>query len=411
MIRRDVARLLCAAGLSLCALAPGRALAQDDATVEEARARFREGVQFYDEHQYDKARLAFKQAYYLKPHPSVLLNWAQSELRSGHPDDAANHFAEYLRGNPEASDAEKEETEVGFSAAKSKVSEVTINVDLSGAQIKLDGVDKGAAPLPGPIYVMPGSHKVEARSGDKVASRTFNANAGQTMNANLSLAKASAAPTPAPSPAEGAEQEEQEPLPEVKHPHEEPPTEAPAEPAAPEPEPASGGRKPFFTWVTHTPPALVGVGVTVLGAAGAVTFALLSQHDYSNANDLHDQILGAWKDPQRSPTDEVKATAVDPTAGPCKFNDAAVSALGIDRANRYRQACSNFSNDSSSGDTMKTLAIVSGAVGGAALIGTVVYYFADSGSHNEAASTPAFRARLSPMLSPGTSGLSIVGQF
>src|SRR4051812_3966873 len=97
MIPRHAARFLCTVGLAFSLFSPGKARAQDDATVEMARQRFREGVQFYDQRQYEKARLAFLQAYALKPHPSVLLNLAQSELRAGKPDDAASHFSEYLK--------------------------------------------------------------------------------------------------------------------------------------------------------------------------------------------------------------------------------------------------------------------------------------------------------------------------
>ena len=87
---------------------PSPVFAQDDATIQMARERFQEGVKYYDAKQYDKARAAFLQAYALKKHPAVLLNLAQSELRSGHEADAAKHFAQYLRENKEASAAKGE---------------------------------------------------------------------------------------------------------------------------------------------------------------------------------------------------------------------------------------------------------------------------------------------------------------
>ena len=49
----------------------------------QARARFKEGVEFYDKGQYENARLAFLQAYALKKHPAVLLNLAQSSAKAG----------------------------------------------------------------------------------------------------------------------------------------------------------------------------------------------------------------------------------------------------------------------------------------------------------------------------------------
>ncbi|MEZ4376462.1 MAG: hypothetical protein R3B07_37000 [Polyangiaceae bacterium] len=93
-----------ALALSLSAASPllvsSSAQAQSaDAMTEMARQRFQEGVQYYDAKDYEKARAAFLQAYALKKHPSVLLNLAQSELRSGHEADAAQHFETFLREN------------------------------------------------------------------------------------------------------------------------------------------------------------------------------------------------------------------------------------------------------------------------------------------------------------------------
>src|SRR5689334_25435561 len=100
---RFAVRLLCAAAVALVLSGPRHARADDDVT-EMARQRFREGVQFYDQRQYEKARLAFLQSYAIKPHPATLLNLAQSELRANRPDDAANHFSEYLRTNTSANE-------------------------------------------------------------------------------------------------------------------------------------------------------------------------------------------------------------------------------------------------------------------------------------------------------------------
>ena len=61
---------------------PLTALAQDDPVTMQARARFKEGVDFYDKGSYENARLAFLQAYALKKHPAVLLNLAQSSAKA-----------------------------------------------------------------------------------------------------------------------------------------------------------------------------------------------------------------------------------------------------------------------------------------------------------------------------------------
>src|SRR5260221_5955515 len=225
MILRHAARLICAIGFLVSFIAPRAARAEDDATVEMARQRFREGVQFYDQHQYEKARLAFLQAYALKAHPAVLLNLAQSELRSGHPDEAASHFSEYLRSNAGASEADKQETELGFTTAKSRVGEVMLTVDSPGAQVLVDGTEKGATPLPGALYVLPGAHAIEVRLNDRHASKSVTVGAGQSVSVALSLhgamAAAGAPPTAEsenPAPPEPPAQ----PLPETRDDQEKP---------------------------------------------------------------------------------------------------------------------------------------------------------------------------------------------
>src|SRR5450755_1607425 len=132
---------------------PVKAGADDDATVAMARERFKEGVSYFDQKQYDKARAAFLQAYALKKHPAVLLNLAQSELRSAHEADAAKHFAAYLRDATDASPAETQAAQAGLNAAKVAVAEVDVTVDDGGAEVFVDGTLAGVTPLPGPLYM------------------------------------------------------------------------------------------------------------------------------------------------------------------------------------------------------------------------------------------------------------------
>src|SRR4051812_16467076 len=186
-------------GSSLVSAAPppARASSDDDAAVAMARERFKEGVSYFDQKQYDKARAAFLQAYALKKHPAVLLNLAQSELRSAHEADAAKHFAAYLRESKDASDAEKQAAEAGLTAAKVAVAEVDVSVAERGAEIYVDGSLEGNSPLPGSIYVSPGPHTIEARKDGRTASAPINAVAGKHFDAEVEFA-----PKPVPKKAE-----------------------------------------------------------------------------------------------------------------------------------------------------------------------------------------------------------------
>ncbi len=411
MIPRHAARLLLAAGLALGVSVPRGAHAQDPETVEMARQRFREGVQFYDQREYDKARLSFRQAYALKPHPAVLLNLAQSELRSGHPDDAATHFSEYLHNNT-VSDTDKQETELGFAAAKSKVAEVTVVVDTPGAQLTVDGADRGTAPLTSPLYLMPGTHSFDATMTDRHATKSVTTSAGQTTSVNLNLRP----PSTAPVPAEHTElQETPEAAPAEEKPAPPPEEQAASEEAAPEPTPENH-RPPFFKWLGQHPVAIGGVAVGALGIGGSVTFGLLSNRSYSVANQDKTNLKNYWYGTPAMAGD-VNAFANDAnynpqSNGPCSLPSDGARILPGPRVSAYQETCKDFQDHANSGDTEKTLAIVSGIVGGAAIIGTVVYYFVDSGSEKTAAVPgKTFEARLMPWAAPGSSGLDVVGQF
>ncbi|HYP89046.1 MAG TPA: PEGA domain-containing protein, partial [Polyangiaceae bacterium] len=258
------------AGALLVAAPP--AAAQDEATLTMARERFKEGVTYFDKKDFAKARVAFLQAYALKKHPAVLLNLAQSELRSGHEADAAGHFAQYLREHKDASDSERQGAETGLAAAKAQVGELTLEVEPSGAEVLVDGELAGAAPLPGAVFLMPGSHHVQARKDGKTANNDVALSAGQSTKLTLKIT--SSAPPAATTEVATS------PL---------PPTEREAEPGpVVEAEPQS--RKSFPRWLASTPGAIVGVGLTGVGLVGGGAFAIGSKAAYDAADSVGRQI-------------------------------------------------------------------------------------------------------------------------
>src|SRR5690606_1518199 len=153
------------------------ASAQTDGETEVARQRFREGVAHYDRQDYEKARLAFLQAYLLRPHPAVLLNLAQSELRAGRHAEAAENFSKYIRENPSA--PAMDHARSGFEEARQRVTELNVQVNASGASVSVDGADVGRSPLPRAVYLMPGRHSVVARKGTASAEKVLDAVAGR----------------------------------------------------------------------------------------------------------------------------------------------------------------------------------------------------------------------------------------
>src|SRR5690242_20810598 len=183
--RACLATLLFAAAGFAVAAPPARA--QDkDAVTEMARRRFQEGVKFFDQKKYEEARAAFLQAYALKHHPAVLLNLAQSEIRSGHPLEAARHFSAYLRESPNASPAERAEAEKGLASARTKLGRIHVVVP-TGAEVIVDGESVRQAPFTEAIDVMPGTHTVEGKLGTRTASSQVSVQVGKAASVTLSL--------------------------------------------------------------------------------------------------------------------------------------------------------------------------------------------------------------------------------
>jgi hypothetical protein len=392
-------------GLVLCVCAAAAvptliarpAHAQDDAVLKMARERFKEGVRYYDQKKYEDARAAFLQAYALKKHPAVLLNLAQSELHSGHVADAANHFAQFLRENSETTPAERSDAEKGLRAAKTKVEEVNVSASQGGAEIFVDGQSVGLSPLPGPIYLAPGTHTIQAKKGSESASTSVAAMAGQATTATLSFGAGGGPATPNAGGANASSGAGTAP-----------PTGPEESGTANGSGPVGGeggegastaGREPFFTWAAHNPVAWVGGGLTVVGLAGGIGFALASHSSYNNADNVANAIV----------TNAAQERPPLSTRGLCNNLQ---SAAYTGRAGDYQRACNDYQSDTNAGDTQKTLSIVGFVVAGVAAAGTVAYYFVDSGHKKDEGQTASgVRTELVPVASPYYQGLSVIGQF
>lgn len=376
-------------------LAPAAARAQDDVTLTMARERFKEGVAYFDKKDFTKARVAFLQAYALKKHPAVLLNLAQSELRSGHEAHAAKHFAQYLREHKEASDAERQSADTGLTAAKALVAEVVLDVDASGAEVYVDGDLEGQVPLPGPIYLEPGSHELQARKDGKTATTQVNASAGQSSSVKLRLTGSGTKPTPpatsgAPEAGEATAGDEPEPAAEATH----------------------GRRKSFPQWLVSTPSAMIGAGLAGVGLIGGAAFALSSKASYDAADSVQAGIEKTATQVDMKPSPKGACVEIDrwlqQESLPLYKTDAAARR---DRVDQYEENCNKYLDNVKSGDLFKKLAIVSVAVGGAAAVGTIIYYVVDSKEPDGSSRRKGHRIAVLPVYEPGYAGGLISGTF
>jgi hypothetical protein len=311
---------------------------EDDPTaLRMARQRFQEGVKYFDRKQYSKARAAFLQAYALKKHPSVLLNLAQSELRAGYEAEAANHFAQYLRETDGSNSAQVSKAQSGLEKAKTKVGSLTLAADVDDAYVLVDGKLAGRTPLPGPLYLSPGTHMVGVRLGGKSVTRQITAVPGESITEMVNVTKAGSAP---PGPASDAEEKEK------------------GEAEGEELEEAYAyqgvGREPFFRWLTRKPGGLIGAGATVLLGVGAGVFAVSWQTNESAATDTRKNIL-----------DQAEQEGVD---APCTTTPN----------EEYERACKDYVAYKDTADRHRLFALAAGIGAGLAATATVVGYFLDA---------------------------------
>jgi Tfp pilus assembly protein PilF len=353
------------------AYAEGKTKAEDTETLRIARQRFQEGVRFFDDGQYAKARAAFLQAYALKQHPSVLLNLAQSELRSGHEAEAAQHFAQFLRETDGSNPGEVRQAQEGLEEARAQVAEVLLTVDVDDAYVLVDGSVFGRSPLPDPVFLAPGTHVLGVRKGGTSVIRKITAAAGEKVTEAISLAAAPSKPAAGRSAATAQE-----------------------EPEADQP---GIGRESFFSWLTSKPGALIGAGVAVIGTATAAVFFISSQTNRAAAEDTRQNILETYRnDPAVSEVDKQNY-------GPC----------ALQPSDSYVRACSDYVAYNDTADNHQTIAIVSGGVAVAAAAGTIVAYFLDArkGPETAEAFSGGVRMTLLPVAAPGQHSLQLVGQF
>jgi hypothetical protein len=424
MLSLTLPSLLTEAGVSSPVSAP-HALAQD-AVTEVARQRYEEGVKAFDTGRYEDARSAFLQAYALKRHPAVLLNLGQSELRSGHYEDAGNHLQQFLRLHTSASAEQKKTAEKGIADAKKKTGFVIVIADANGAAVSIDGVSVGLTPLLDPVFVKPGKHTVVATYQNKSATTQVDAKVGSAAAATLTLgtagsAVASAPPPPPPSdPSPGSAPPPSSPPSSTSNLG--PPPSAPGSSTTDSPllptvstemgstgtmEPdkgVTGEREPIFSWYKRKPIAWVGTGLAGVGLVGGIVFSALTASVGSNADFHAGQIRDFVKNNNLG---NVKPCAPEGSGQPdYSFVDASGKTVS------FTTACGVLREDLSDYNANFAVATVSWIVFGVGVVGTGAYALFDwyLPPPKKTGSGPRVTA-IAPVVSPTHQGIGVMGSF
>jgi Tfp pilus assembly protein PilF len=344
----------------------------DDTTTTMARARFKEGVDFYDKGEYDQARASFLQAYALKKHPAVLLNLAWSCVKSGHALEGKKYFEQFLAEGKDITDKQRADANDGLTQARGKLGRIEIQAT-SGTDVTIDGEKVGTAPLSDPVVVEAGAHTVKFKGSDGSSdTQSVSVLGGQKAVAHFPQSASGAAPVPAPVPANTAAT----PAPDATSatPASSPPADATPAPApAAKEAPSSSSHASILTPPDNIIPAVVLGGVGVIGIVGGIIMAASKSSAQDNANQL-----GA----------KIEANG-GPGANPTAF--------------------AAYNSDLNDVNTDATLANVGIGVGIAGLVGFGLYWALASKTSSDSAvlHTPV----VTPMIGRSSGGLSFGASF
>jgi hypothetical protein len=293
----------------------------DDPTTAMARARFKEGVDFYDKGEYDQARASFLQAYALKKHPAVLLNLAWSCVKSGHALEGKKYFEQFLAEGKDITDKQRADANDGLAQARGKLGRIDIQAT-AGTDVTIDGEHVGTAPLSDAAVVEAGAHTIKFKGPDGATdTQSVSVLGGQKATARFPQS-ASAAPAPVPVPATTTPA----PAPDTTaaSPASNPPADssAPAEPPQHE-APSSSSHAGFFTPPNNVVPAVILGGVGVAGFVVGIIFAASKSSAQNNATSLGNQIIAAHAEGDQTVVNQYNTDINDVNT------DATVANVGI----------------------------------------------------------------------------------
>lgn len=162
--------LLCALAVASVAAPAERAHAQPQPAgqsagnsdgKDRALALLAEGNRKLDQGLYLEALSAFEQAYGAFPSPRLHFNIAQTLHELGRPLEALRHYEDFLAGvkEDEMPSQWKLANERIFEL-QSKISPLTIQCNVAGATVSIDGVASGTTPIAAAVRLLPGRHIV-----------------------------------------------------------------------------------------------------------------------------------------------------------------------------------------------------------------------------------------------------------
>ncbi|MDI1429554.1 PEGA domain-containing protein [Polyangium sorediatum] len=170
---------------------------------DEARARFEQGVELLQKGAWSDALVAFSTSARLYPTPQAINNAAICLRKLGRYDEALDQVGALLLDFPDLPAEKRQAAEREAAELAKLVGAISVEGAEPGAQITIDGRDRGIFPAPRPFRVLTGSHLVRVlQEGFLPFEARVEVVAGETLRITVSRQRrVPEAPPPAPGPA------------------------------------------------------------------------------------------------------------------------------------------------------------------------------------------------------------------
>jgi hypothetical protein len=173
------------------------------AQQQEAATRFEKGLDLFRDGDYQAALIEFRRANELAPNFNVLYNIGQVSFELQDYAGALTALEGYLsEGGSRVSVARKAEVLRDIEELRARVATIAVVSTVPDAEVTLDDVTVGKTPLPTPILVSAGRHKITvSKAGFTAATRVVEIASGDAPRVALEpAAEPKAAPPPLPLP-------------------------------------------------------------------------------------------------------------------------------------------------------------------------------------------------------------------
>ncbi|MFO0761244.1 MAG: hypothetical protein U0359_32495 [Byssovorax sp.] len=201
-MNRAIPTFLLTLSLSAAAFTPGAALA--DAPSDNAQTIndiYQQANRLYDAGQLAEAEALYQKAWNVRHSYDVASNLGALELDLNKPARAASLLSYALRQFPaNGSERAIHALKGRLDKARSLSCTLRLKVNVSGADIDVDGEPQGKSPSQDDLFVEPGKRTITVKLGKIVQQQVITAKAGQSADLTFELPSPSVGPRVAPSP-------------------------------------------------------------------------------------------------------------------------------------------------------------------------------------------------------------------